>query len=255
VQLHGNPQRYLRIMPRDLPEGFRLQTLQLELPPSRGEPQRTWRSTPLPEDGSALTIDLGAAVPIDRFDVVPSVERGLVHAELYSRTTPREGWRLMDRDVFFRLDHTAGGLVSDPADVARTLARYWKLELSGGAAFPGELRLGWQPAEVVFLAQGEPPFRLFAGSARHAKALPELVRLDDSLRGLWRDKHIEAAAPATLGRRETVAGEDAYVIASREGWRVWLLWVLLVAGVALVAWMAWRVARALKRADPAQQGS
>lgn len=254
VPLHGNPQRYLRITPRDLPEGFRLQTLQLELAPPRGEPARTWRSTPLPADESALTIDLGAAVPVDRFDVVPSVNTGLVHAELYSRTTPQEAWTLIDQDVFYRLDHTAGGLASVPADVSRTLARYWKLDLSGGAAFAGELRLGWRPAEVVFLAQGEPPFRLFAGSTRHAKPIPELVRLDDGLRGVWRDKHLEAATPATLGRRETIAGEDAYSIRARDAWRIWVLWVLLVAGVAFVAWMAWRVARALKRAATAQSG-
>ncbi|MGH8310594.1 MAG: DUF3999 family protein, partial [Steroidobacteraceae bacterium] len=162
--------------------------------------------------------------------------------------------RLVAQNVFYRLDHTAGGLASGAADVSRTLARYWKLELSGGAALAGELRLGWRPAEVVFLAQGEPPFRLFAGSARHAKPTPELVRLDEGLRGVWRDKHLEAAAPATLGRRETIAGEDAYSIQPREVWRVWLLWALLVGGVAFVAWMAWRVARALKRAALVQSG-
>jgi hypothetical protein len=249
VQLHGQPHRYLRITPRDLPESFQVATLRLQFAPPRGEPQRAWRSTPLPADGSALEIDLGAAVPVDRFDVVPSVDTGLVHARLHSRATVREPWRLIGQAVFYRLDRTAGGLASAPADVSRTLARYWKLDLSGGPAFAGELRLAWRPAEIVFLAQGEPPFRLFAGSMRQAKPSPDLVRLDESLRSIWRDKHLEAAAPATLVRRETVSGEDAYSIQTREAWRVWVLWALLIAGVALVAWMAWRVARGLKHAD------
>jgi hypothetical protein len=252
--LHGNPLRYLRITPRDVPENFRLDALRLQFAPPRGEPVRAWHSTPLPADGSALEIDLGAAVPVDRIDVAPSANAGLVHAELHARATPRDSWRLVDQAVFYRLDRTREGLASTPAEISRTIARYWKLELSGSPAFAGEVRLGWRPAEVMFLAQGEPPFRLFAGSARHAKVSPELVRLDEGLRSLWRDRRLQDAAPATLGERETVSGEDAYSIQTREAWRVWVLWALLVSGVALVAWMAWRVARGLRRTDAEPSG-
>lgn len=115
--------------------------------------------------------------------------------------------------------------------------RQWRLSSRTPVNGPPVLRLGYQPEVMVFLAQGQPPFALVAGSARARRADAPLPHLVDAMRArrgsLWQP------ATATLGAAAVLAGEQALQPAPpQRDWKSWLLWGLLVLGAAVVAGFA-----------------
>ncbi|MGO4779458.1 DUF3999 family protein, partial [Lysobacter sp. 2RAB21] len=111
------------------------------------------------------------------------------------------------------------------------------------------LRLGYRPEVVVFLAQGEPPYALVAGSARAARGDSPLAHLIEALRtSRGRDWQ---PADATLGSAVALAGASALVPAEPErDWHSYMLWAVLVAGALIVAGFAFSLLKSNKPAAP-----
>lgn len=129
--------------------------------------------------------------------------------------------------------------------------RQWRLSSRTTVSGAPELRLGYRPEVLVFLAHGAPPYTLVAGSARAARGDAPL----DALLGAIRSARGAAWQPAaaTTGARVALAGNDALRPAPRaRDWRAWLLWSLLVAGAAVVATMAISVVRKAGPPPPAE---
>ncbi len=115
--------------------------------------------------------------------------------------------------------------------------RQWRLSSRAPVNGMPVLRLGYQAEVMVFLAQGQPPFALVAGSARATRAdapLPQLVEAIRARRGSdWQP------ATATLGAPAELAGAQALQPAPpQRDWKSWLLWGLLVLGAVVVAGFA-----------------
>ncbi|MEO6226305.1 MAG: DUF3999 family protein [Thermomonas sp.] len=113
----------------------------------------------------------------------------------------------------------------------------WRLSSRAPVNGVPVLRLGYQPEVMVFLAQGQPPFALVAGSARAMRADAPLPQLVDAIRtrrgGDWQP------ATATLGTPTELAGTQALQpAAAQRDWKSWLLWGLLVLGAMVVAGFA-----------------
>ncbi len=140
--------------------------------------------------------------------------------------------------VAFRVG--AGG--GDERSVDQALAtsvrdRQWRLSSRGPVNGMPILRLGYQPEVMVFLAQGQAPFALVAGSARAIRADAPLPQLVDAIRA--RRESDWQPATATLGTPTELAGARALQPAPlQRDWKSWLLWGLLVLGAVLVAGFA-----------------
>ena len=173
-------------------------------------------------------------------------------ADVVSPGNSTRGWSLERRDdnqsawqpaaspwMAYRLDSTGTSSRSPPQplhDDSRD--RHWRLRARD--AFDGAppvLRLGYRPEVVVFLAEGNPPFALLAGSARASRQDAPLPQLVDALRAeRGRDWQPVTAA---LGTREALAGDAALQpVAPPTDWKRWLLWSVLVVGALLVAGFA-----------------
>ncbi|MGV8923232.1 MAG: DUF3999 domain-containing protein [Thermomonas sp.] len=121
----------------------------------------------------------------------------------------------------------------------------WRLSSRAPVNGVPALRLGYQPEVMVFLAQGQSPFALVAGSARASRAEAPLPQLVEAIRarrgGDWQP------ATATLGAPAELAGAQALQPAPpRRDWKSWLLWGLLVLGAVVVAGFAASLLRAPK---------
>lgn len=102
---------------------------------------------------------------------------------------------------------------------------------------PPQLALGWVPDRVVFLPEGQPPYRLLAGS--HLANRPAWP-IADALAGL-RKQQPEGWRPteASTGPGERMAGEDALAAPNAPfDWTRVILWVVLGLGVLVVGGMA-----------------
>jgi hypothetical protein len=115
--------------------------------------------------------------------------------------------------------------------------RHWRLSSTTPTDGLPELRLGYRPEVLVFVAQGRAPFALVAGSARAVRADAPLAVLVDALRRRHGDDW--QPADASLGAPSLLAGNAALQPAPvQRDWKAWLLWSILVGGALLVAGFA-----------------
>jgi hypothetical protein len=192
----------------------------------------------------ALHFDLGGALPLIDVDLRFAAGTHVAPVRLQGRTRVEQPWRELGAGVFYRLER-GSDVGTSPAIALPTTARYLRVvpDERAGALDAASVRLVVHAslASIVFAAQGEPPFRLLAGSAdapAGALPLPMVVPQLDSERARF--------GQASLGEfRVDTAAEQAAVDAARLArLRPWLLWAVLLVGVVGLAALVWRLARA-----------
>jgi hypothetical protein len=191
----------------------------------------------------ALYFDFEGALPLDTLELRFASGTRVAPVRLQGRQRPDEPWRDLGQGVFYRLERD-GSVNTSPALSVRQTVRFVRVIPDERAAplDAGTTRLAVQAqlARLVFAAQGQPPFRLLAGSKdAPGGALPaetlvpalteERARFGQAGLGAWRENE-EAARRLEAEQREAK-------------WRPLLLWSVLVAGVAALGFMVWGLAR------------
>lgn len=249
IELTPVKARYLRLTPLAANPALRLERIDAELAQAGSEPAWAWQELPAtrgedPAGTVRYEFTLPGRFPVERADVLlpgnntqswTLESRDAADAPWRQAASPWMAWRLQSGG---RTDasppQALGGMRRD---------RHWRLTAARGVAVETpRLRLGYRPETLVFVAQGEAPFTLAAGSARTQREdapMAELVTALRQQRGpAWQP------ALATLGAARVVAGEAALTPAPpQRDWKAWLLWGLLVAGALLVAGFAFSLLR------------
>lgn len=149
--------------------------------------------------------------------------------------------------VAFQVDAGDGSERSAEQSLAGIVRDHqWRLSSRAPVNGVPVLRLGYQPEVMVFLAQGQPPFALVAGSARASRADAPLSQLVDAIR--TRRGSGWQPANATLGPPAELAGAQALQpVTAQRDWKSWLLWGLLLLGAVVVAGFALSLLRQTKK--------
>ena len=158
---------------------------------------------------------------------------------LESRHAEDDQWRRRAGPwVAFQVDGEDGGERSAEQSLAGIVRDHqWRLSSRTPTKLMPVLRLGYQPEVMVFLAQGQPPFALVAGSGRAKRADAPLPQLVDAIR-MRRGRDWQPAT-AALGASTVLAGAQALQpVPPERDWKLWLLWGLLVLGAVVVAGFA-----------------
>jgi len=240
IELDGQA-RYLRLLPlRPAPVPV-LTGVVAELAPP--PPQVRWEWVEIEgqhrsEGGrDFFEFELPGRFPVERADVrLPG--NNAVEWTLHSRERGDASWiwRAGPWMAFQVGDGGGQASQSDPRPLATVVRdRHWRLGAGSAVGTQAPvLRLGYRPEVMVFLAQGEPPYALAAGSANARRADAPIPALLDALRRQrgagWQP------APAYLAQApEELAGERALKPQRHIDWKSLLLWSLLVGGALLVA--------------------
>ena len=247
IELQSREVRYLRLSWTRAPEQWRLTRLAVhysqDVRPARRETETLWPTGRDPEDGGQV-YDLGGAPAVDRIALALPGGQDLVRAAIHAWDPAGGYWRPVHEGQFYRLQRDGGVIESEPAATAPVRAARWKVTIERGSrnADVG-LELGWRPDRLLFLAQGQGPWQLVAGSAHDAEAdFPQARRYaDPEMRDLL--KKAGPVGGAALGARVELGGAARLEPAQSPAWRRWLLWIGLVAGVLLVGFMALRLLR------------
>jgi hypothetical protein len=184
--------------------------------------------------------DLGAALPVERIDLLLPEVNSVASIELLSRKTPREPWHHVLGGDFYRINSSDGEIQNAPIGVSMNRDRFWLARVSrpsGGIhADPIRLQVAWTPAEVRFLAQGEGPFQLGYGNATATSASTDLMSLPRSV-------NFERA---TLGEQRVFAGAPRPANANAFPMKRVVLWAALGLSVLMLGWMAYRLSAEVK---------
>ncbi len=208
VKLSGKTADYLRIIPQDMPESWRLKAVS----GSYSEPGAAVERESLvfdgvqPDEGESETVfNLGGFPPSDRVNLALPDDNVVVRASIFYRTDGDETWRLCTSGIFYNLSRQGHVFSSADIPVAVARASQWKVRIdSGMTTGPLRLRLGWRPDRLLFVAQGTPPFELVTG--RHKDRLEHFPQ--DTGPGGQRDLSDVAALRAGRQRRDRPAQGD-----------------------------------------------
>ncbi|HUP92774.1 MAG TPA: DUF3999 family protein [Solimonas sp.] len=137
-----------------------------------------------------------------------------------------------------------------PIRFEATPDRWWRMDIQSGAdtlgGAPLALELGYRPARLRFLPQGDGPHTLAFGSARAGEPVPGCADLlgDGAAGAGLTGAPVERSAVRELGGKLalTPAPKPTPV-------RLIVLWATLVCGAALIAWMALSLLRNLRRPE------
>ncbi len=247
VELAGRAVRYLRLSWQAVPEGWRVTRLVAHYSQAAPEEAREWltlTSTGRDAADGGYLYDASGWPLVDRLTLALPEENSLIRASVHFWQPFGERLQRVHNGLFYRLSRNGAAVASEPVAHTPERAARWKVVIERGQPeLQLRLTLGWRRDRLLFIAQGEAPWQLVAGSAQDAaNDFPQARRFSDpEMRRLLQDAG--TGGTATLGVRQELGGPQRLLPSRSPAWRRWLLWLGLVAGVLLVGGMAWRLLR------------
>ncbi len=246
IELPLRHYKYLRLRWPSSAQHTTLTEVQAYLPRSTTRPVDQWleiagqRSQ---ETKPVYEFDTQAQLPVGRIDLLLSENNSLLEGVLLSRATKTAPWTRRYSGLFYRLQEQGAELHNEPVSMSINSDRYWRLEVTSDPAGlgdqPPQLRLGWLPHELFFLARGTGPFLLVVGSG--VVTAPSAV-VDQLLARLDADNPADLIGSSSPAARLVLGGPDRLQPLSPPfPWQQATLWGVLLLGVALLGGMAWRL--------------
>lgn len=255
IDLPLHKQKYLRLSwLGDKP--LLLASVMAQFPAMYQAQERRWTSfavTGTDSKNHYYYFDTHSVLPADRVNIDLPQPNTLVEVSLESAPYQQGPWHTRYRGLLYELKFEGNQLRTPDQAMSVTTNRYWRLQiLSGEGRLEGhpQLRLGWIPEQLYFIAQGEAPFTLAYGSARVGPVETPLAQL------LNQDKIQNAQQlikPAQVGSRIELGNKSKLKPARPPAdWRQILLWLVLISGVAALSYMALRLYKQMDQAGPGE---
>ncbi len=205
-----------------------------------GKQQTQWKSFGKPsydKDGNWL-FESDVVAGISKMEFVAPQDGLLYKGTLYSRNNENDQWRFTYNNVSqYRLNIGDTELKSSAFTIRTNKSRYWKLELNAEGQFTDEqlpeIRGGWAPRKLLFLAQGKGPFQLAFGNPNIKPS--EQLDLNNLIKTI-RDSG-SAVDNVKLGEIEN----SGKVFSPDTNWKLILFWLVLILGTMLMAYMAFKL--------------
>jgi hypothetical protein len=216
---------------------------QLRLRPAPGrQADELVYAAPLAVPASQVGLDFGAQtvvlpVTLGGYRALPPRQLGQAGSWLFEPVASA---------TFYRIVQNGQVRASGELDIEPRHAAQWAARGKGIGGLKPVLRLAWEPATLVFLASGAPPYSLAVGrdkAVAAARALgqvapgfsaAEVQTLETASAGPAQQRHAGADAAAN----DALAQASA---AARQ--RLWVLWGVLLLGVAVLGLMVWRLVK------------
>ncbi|MFO1319460.1 MAG: DUF3999 domain-containing protein [Burkholderiales bacterium] len=247
IPLTGGRTRYLRLVPVGDELSTRIARVEAVAPRTSAAPPR--ESVVVAgnrgESEGEYRYEAQGTYPADRVYIEPAADNTVMPFELDGRDSPSDPWSPVAHGTAYRLLHQGVKLASASFPVSGRWHRTYRLRFTS-APIPTTapaLRFEWTPAEIVFAAQGNPPFVLAYGQAgARSAALP----LNTLVPGLGTRAEVKPAV-ATVGSEVVAAGNAA--TAARPDYRKWGVWSAMILGALVIGAMALKLVRDTGRTD------
>jgi hypothetical protein len=242
ITVDGRAGRFLRLTVADREKTLSIEAAEAVSGPETLSQQRQWLSVPLRKKEQDHTTFLEAEMPgpflVDRLSLVLPQTNSILLVNLQSRIDSGGVWRNHGNYLSYRLLGNDNELHNEPLVVSRSTGRHIRFRvlqdgMGLGATLP-ELRLGYVPHELLFIARGQGPFILAFGNGSMREggdgtglSLQELK--DKEGRSLLR--------AAVVRDRLVLGGAAALTKKSEVPWMKCVLWLVLLTGVVLLGFM------------------
>jgi hypothetical protein len=202
------------------------------------------------ETETAFWFDAGRRAPVHSAELRLPAANMALGVRLQSRNYPEQPWQTRWQGEVFAIASESAQRNQTVVQFEPSRDRYWRLAVTRGAeTLRGSvptLLLGYHPARLRFLAQGEGPFQLAYGSAR--VPLQTAVGCEQLLANLSAEERsaqtgqAQALVMPVRGNPEVLKP-----LPKPTPLRQMLLWAVLIAGALLVAAMALSLLKKLRQ--------
>lgn len=196
---------------------------------------------------SEVVYQLKRPQPLSTLSVVPAQNNTVLPVSIEYRSTAEGEWRPLTRAAIYRLENADGYRISDPLPLNKTMVQGIRVKAVNGSwgDEPPEVKGARDRVEVIFNAQGNPPYLLTWGAKIAPSASVDIETLIPAAvmpeRGIEELYMADTGPIVTLGGESRLTAESAAEASAR--WQTWLLWGLLVAGVAGLGLITLKLAR------------
>lgn len=200
------------------------------------------------EKAVAFWFNSGRRAPVHSAEVRLPAANMALGVMLQSRDDPEAAWRTRWNGEVFALSSDSALSGQTVVQFEPTTDRFWRLEVLRGAetlrGMHPSLLLGYRPARLRFLAQGEGPYALAYGSARVERQMPACSSLLANLPAEERENLTGQAQPYA----DQTEGNLAVLrpLPKPTPLRQMLLWGVLIGGALLVVLMALTLMKKLR---------
>jgi hypothetical protein len=200
-------------------------------------PQREVRElqgTAVADSPGVFDYDSGGPFPIEAIEVQLADRNSTADVALSSRHDAGAPWQTRTSITAFRLAIDGDEITSGPLSLSAQRDRHWRVATQPAQARAPVLRVSHRPDQFVLLTQGEPPYRLAAGSRDALRPDYPMRSVLAGLASRYGDTWLPPTA--SLGPGATLSGEAALIAPPPPPpYKQWLLWgVLIGAAVAIV---------------------
>ena len=246
VPLYGSRAKYYRITASGSP--FVLRAVDAESATSvlrAQEPRKTTTAAATRTKEGDFVFDLGARLPVEAIRVVFPDLNSVAPFEISAREASNVSWRHVANATFYRISRDGAEIASPALELGMQSAREWRLRPQvkpAGDGQPPSLEVQWRPAEIVFIAKGDPPFALaFGDKEARAAAIPVASLMPGYERGTERKLAFATVGPVTTAPPPPPPMTIFGTTPRKAG-----LWAVLVIGVLVLGFMAWRLMGQMK---------
>ncbi|MBE2210200.1 MAG: DUF3999 domain-containing protein [Xanthomonadaceae bacterium] len=195
--------------------------------PVAARQSRDYAPSEVAKDRRSFEFSVDGLQPFDQADVVlPG--NSAVSWRLESRDSAETPWQL--RAGPWAQYRIGDGQNSRPQLLAPIRQRQWRLVSDVAVAETPKLRLSWQPEVLMFVASGNAPYRVVAGSVQHQR---QDAPLGDLLAGIRANRGADWQPAIATIQGEGEAG-DPDALRVPHDWKNYALWGVLLLAALLV---------------------
>lgn len=143
--------------------------------------------------------------------------------------------------TFYRIMQDGQARSSGDLAVTPRHAPHWVLRATAPANARPVLKVGWQPATLVFLASGNAPYTLAVGRDRAPATRRPVAQVAPGFSDVELRQLDRATAGAAVAQQATTAAPQDDDAGARN--RLLVLWGVLLLGTGVLAAMVWRLLR------------
>jgi hypothetical protein len=239
VELPGQRARYLRLLWRSPQQAPQLEAVTLRSRRQDHQPAPLVWSEPLPAqragDGQ-YQWQLPLALPLERLRLPLEQANTLAPLRFEARASEQGPWRPLVSGLLYRLPENGREVRHEELALPGWPVQQLRLHLEARGGGLGEaaprLQLALRATQLVFLARGEPPYRLALG---HAGAQSAALPLASLIPG-YKPERLAGLGRAELG--EPAEPLEQAAVEQQGDWQRFGLWAVLLLGVGLLAAMA-----------------
>jgi uncharacterized protein DUF3999 len=208
--------------------------------------------TALASDNSSWTLDLGGALNVRRMQIQLAQNNVVLPLEIaqrpaYTKTQPAGQWITVGRAIAYRLQREGREAASPAFDIEAPAAREWLFRLNGAVSEKTNLdvTVSWIAPQMIFAAQGQPPFTVVAGckdatavSLERRALIPDYRERDE-----WKLAQAVVDPAAIAVPVQPISEQLKHASAADK--RRWILWAVLIGVTAALALLARKLFREL----------